>query len=251
MPELIHHPTGSYAFLPGISPYSCGVVSLPEHEIIQVLFNRNLPWRDGFDRIDSYLTSLGVSREALCAVELRSPRPFSMVGFVEFNALYSDKLIEWGLHVNGQNPIARTNVCPIDADFHAPMMHGFSYVRSSANITRQTFIVAGAGELRDGKLVSGGIVRQGEVSPGALLEKAVYVCEVMESRLVGLGCTWGGVNAVNVYTVHPLEDILKTHLLSRMPTARQHGIRWHFTRPPVVDIEFEMDLHGVSTELYA
>src|SRR6478735_7283259 len=31
---LIHHSTGCYRFLPGIAPYSCGVVSSPGYEIV-------------------------------------------------------------------------------------------------------------------------------------------------------------------------------------------------------------------------
>ena len=34
---LIDHPTGNYRFLPGIAPYSCGVVSAPGYEIAHVI----------------------------------------------------------------------------------------------------------------------------------------------------------------------------------------------------------------------
>ena len=36
--SLTDHPTGNYRFLPGIAPYSCGVVSSPAFEIVQVTF---------------------------------------------------------------------------------------------------------------------------------------------------------------------------------------------------------------------
>ena len=31
--------------------------------------------------------------------------------------------------------------------------------------------------------------------------------------------------------------------------ATRHGACWHFCRPPVVDLEFELDCRGVMTEL--
>ena len=34
---LVDHPVGNYRFLPGIAPYSCGVVSAPGYEIVHVL----------------------------------------------------------------------------------------------------------------------------------------------------------------------------------------------------------------------
>jgi hypothetical protein len=32
--------------------------------------------------------------------------------------------------------------------------------------------------------------------------------------------------------------------------ATLHGIRWFYTRPPIVEIEYEMDLRGVVHEVY-
>jgi len=38
-------------------------------------------------------------------------------------------------------------------------------------------------------------------------------------------------------------------VLPQIGAASQHGIHWYPTRPPVQDIEFEMDLRGVANEL--
>jgi len=38
--------------------------------------------------------------------------------------------------------------------------------------------------------------------------------------------------------------------LNRAGPSAIHGIRWHYTRPPITEIEFEMDLRGVRTELH-
>jgi hypothetical protein len=33
------------------------------------------------------------------------------------------------------------------------------------------------------------------------------------------------------------------------PGAMQPGLTWHFARPPVLDLEFEMDCRGVRREV--
>jgi hypothetical protein len=45
LPVLIDHPTGGYRFLPGIAPYSCGVVSRPGTEIVYVTFLKTPPYQ--------------------------------------------------------------------------------------------------------------------------------------------------------------------------------------------------------------
>src|ERR1700730_18425905 len=100
---LIPHPQGDYLFLPGISPYSCGVVSAPGFEIAHVTFRRPVAYGRIFDLIEQHLIDQGRPKAALCAIELRSPRPFTFSGFAEFNAGYSETLEEWGLFVDGIN----------------------------------------------------------------------------------------------------------------------------------------------------
>jgi len=73
--------------------------------------------------------------------------------------------------------------------------------------------------------------------------------DLMESRLRGLGLAWPMVSRANVYTVHSITELLPAVILSRMGPAAIHGVHWHFSRPPIVEIEFEMDLRGTRTEL--
>jgi len=247
MKPIISNPNGSYRFLPGIGPYSCGVIANPGHEIVHVTLADARPWREGFAFVDHFLREQGRKRAALCAMELRSPKPFTMPGFIEFNRGYCAVLEEWGVLLDGVNPVARTNVCPIAMEGPEPMLHAFSFVRPNAELLRQTFIIAGAGELVEGNLVNDGILRRGETSAEAIAEKARHVCEVMAERLRGLGGTWDEVTTVNAYTIHPLHPLMETLVLSRLPSARRHGVTWHYTRPPVIDIEFELDLQGVVT----
>ena len=68
---LVDHPTGNYRFLPGIAPYSCGAVSSPGYEIVNVTFQRPSAYRAGFKEIARLLDEQGRPRTALCAVSLR------------------------------------------------------------------------------------------------------------------------------------------------------------------------------------
>ena len=85
-------------------------------------------------------------RQALCGIELRSPRPFTFQGFADFNGGYVDILKSWDILLDGLNPVARTNVAPEVDPPGEPLLYGFSYTVPSGQ-TAITFVVAGAGEL--------------------------------------------------------------------------------------------------------
>ena len=247
---LVDNPGGHYRFLKGIDPYSCGAVAEEGYEIVHATLAQALPWREGFERIDAHLHEQGQGRSALCGVELRSPTPYTMEGFIGFNRAYCEVLKGWDLYVGDLNPVARTNVAPlVDPPAH-PVLHGFSYTVACAAEIGRTLVVAGAGELQSRELVKEGIVRRGETTPDAMREKGSYVMEVMEGRLQGLGGSWGMVTMVDVYTVHPLNGLAEEMVLRRMGPAGRHGVRWYHARPPIVDIEFEMDLRGVRQEVW-
>lgn len=246
--HTIDHPVGNYRFYPGIAPYSAGVVAMPGHEIIRVTLPQTLPYRQGFDLIDSHLRALGRPRQALCAVELRLPAARSFTGFIDFNRDYRAILAEWEILVGEENPVARTNVAPAFAPPSEPSLYAFSYTVPSP-LTRPTFIVAGAGDLYDQAVLSTeAVVRPGESSAHALCEKAAVVMACMEGRLFGLGMDWSGVTATNVYTVYPVRPLLVEGILQKIGPAAAHGITWHYSHPPIADLAFEMDLRGIRQE---
>lgn len=209
---------------------------------------RPVPWRAGFELIDEHLRGQGRFRKALCAVELRSPEPFTRAGFMEFNRGYRSVLEAWDLLVDGENPIARTNVAPVRAAPAEPVLYGFGYTVPSAE-TGPTFILAGSGELRGGPMLDAHVIRPGETSPEAMCEKAAYVMRAMEKRLEGLEVGWEHVTCTEVYTARPLLDVLRAVVLDRIGPAAIHGVRWHVSRPPIDELEFEMDARGVRREL--
>src|SRR5271165_3487466 len=109
---LVLNPKGGYSFLKGIAPYSAGVVANAGFEIERARLSKPLPVPEAFARLDAHLATLGRPRQALCGMELRSPRPFTFEGFNGFNAGYVRFLEKRNVLVNGLNPVARTNVAP-------------------------------------------------------------------------------------------------------------------------------------------
>lgn len=248
---LVHHPTGHYSFLPGIDPYSCGVIADPGFEIVHVTLESSVPWQAGFNGIADYLHSVGAARSALCAIELRSPAPYTLEGFLQFNRQYCAVLEEWGLFVDQINPLARTNVAPVRGAPDAPHLFAFSHVaRTETFHAGRSFVVAGAGELLQGKLELAGIVRRGESSVEAMREKADFVAKVMCERVAGLGAIRDHIVQVSVYTEHVLEPTLADSIMAQLPIAQSRGCHWYRARPPVKEIEFEMDVRGFVRELH-
>jgi hypothetical protein len=245
---LVENKRGNYYFLKGIAPYSKGVAAEAGFEIVHVRLSRYVPLRVGFNIVEAHLREAGRPLQAICGMELRSPKPFSFSGFNEFNAGYVDVLKERDLLVNGMNPVARTNVAPAVNPPAEPALYGFSYtVRSNAK--RKTFVVAGAGELPEGSLDPHEIVRRGESSPAAIQEKMRFVTGLMEARLRGLSVSWNDVTVSEIYSVHDIHPFLETELLVHQQDGGAHGLTWHYSRPPIESIEYEMDLRGCATEL--
>jgi hypothetical protein len=239
---------GDYRFIPGGFPYSSGVRADPGHEIVHVTLLRPVPWRAGFELIESHLGQAGRERRHLCSVELRSPAPFTRQGFMDFNQGYRAVLEDWNLLVDGENPIARTNVAPSRCAPSEVSLYGFGYTVPSQEAA-PTFILAGSGELRGGPMLEAAVIRPNETSPEAMREKASYVLRAMEKRLEGLEVGWEHVTCTDVYTVQPIRDVLESLLLERIGPAAIHGIRWHYSRPPIDELEFEMDARGVRRDL--
>jgi hypothetical protein len=244
MTEVLAFPDGGYRFINGVAPYSAGVAAEPGFEIERVRFDAPVPIEEGFRRIKTYLAALGRPPAAFCACELRSPKPFTEDGFAQFNRVYVSTLESWGIVQGGVNPVARSNVCPEVNPPAVPLFHAFSYtVRGEG----AGFVVAGSGEAPEGKgNYYDHIVRRGDVSQEGLREKAAWVLGEQERRLRALGVGWWDVTATQLYTVHPVFPWIGEELMSRV--AMGGGVTWHYARPPVVAIEFEMDCRRISTE---
>jgi hypothetical protein len=218
------------------------------YEVVHARFLEPLPLAAGFDRVKQHITAAGRPLHSLCGMELRSPRPFTFQGFIDFNAGYIKVLQDWGVITGGVNPVARTNIAPEVGAPSTPSLYGFSYT-AKATTGRKTFVVAGGGELPEGSLDPHAVVRRGETSADAIREKVRFVMGLMSGRVKELGVTWDHATAVNVYTVHPICAVLTEEIVRPVGKAAMHGIVWHYSRPPIESIEYEMDLRGVAQEV--
>jgi hypothetical protein len=244
---LRDHPTGNYRYLPGITAFSSGVIAMPGHEIVHATLGAPQPWREGFALAELHLRAQGRTRTALCGVELRSPAPFTFEGFAQFNEGYRALLGEWGILVGDDNPIPRTNVAPVIAPPGEPSLYAFAYTIARAT-PAPTFVVAGAGEMRDRAQGAEGIVRRGDTSPEAMREKARFVMNVMQERMRALGAAWSRATTIDVYAAQPIHGYIEDILRPAGPAAI-HGVRWFPSRPPIQGLEFEVDVRGVRHEL--
>ena len=249
MTDLIRHPAGQYRFLAGVEAFSAGAVAEPGHEIVHATLQAGVPYREGFERIDRHLREAGRPRAALCAIELRSPAPFTFDGFAEFNRGYRAILETWGVLVDGVNPIARTNVAPVVGGPREPSLFAFSYTVPSDAAGASTFVVAGSGEMREGVRGPEAIVRRGDTSPAGMADKVAHVMATQAARLAALGGQWTDVTAVDVYTAHPIFPFLASGVLAHLGPAARHGVHWHLSRPPIEGLEYEMDMRGVRREV--
>ncbi len=151
-----------------------------------------------------------------------------------------------GFFADERNPVARSNVCPEIDKPAVPSFHAFCYARPAPG-SGGSFVVAGSGESLEGAgPYRDKTVRYGETSPDAIAEKGRYVLDVMEKRMAALGVAWDATTAVQVYTVYDLYPFLAGEIVAR--GAARHGLTWHFCRPPVIGLEYEMDCRGVALE---
>ena len=237
---------GGYRFIPAVFQYSAGVAASPGYEIERVRFRRPVPLAEGFAAIEQIIGAAGRPLTAFCACELRSPAPFTEQGFRAFNESYVVTLQKWGLFDGKVNPVARSNVCPDIDPPSEPCFYAFSFTAADADAA-PGFVIAGSAETREGSAsYSERTIRRGETSPEAMREKARYVLGEMERRLAVLGLGWADTTATQVYTVRDLYPFLADEIVQR--GAARAGLTWHYARPPVQELEFEMDCRSVGRE---
>ena len=247
MAETAIFAPGGYRYVRGPFQYSGGAAAQPGFAIERARFSRPVALEEGFQRIVAHLDSIGRPYTSFCACELRSPAPFSEQGFIDFNRVYVGTLERWGIYKDEENPVARSNVCPeIDAP-PGPSFQAFSYTVEAPAEAPASFIIAGSGEAPEGHgKYEDRIIRLGDTSPDAMREKAQYVLGAMEERMTALGVGWGDATVTHAYTVHDLHPFLADEIVGRGAAAS--GLTWVYARPPVVGLEYEMDLRGVHRE---
>ena len=239
---------GGYRYVEGVFQYSAGVAAEPGFEIERAQFQEPVPISAGFAAVENHLKAIGRPTTAFCACELRSPGPLSDQDFLSFNRDYITTLERWGIYRDGANPVARTNVCPQVNPPSTPSLLAFSYTVPAAGPRLETFVVAGGGEAPEGKPnYRDYIVRRGDVTAEGLREKVRFVVVEMERRLTALGFGWRDATSAQAYTVHDVGTLLIDEVWAR--GAGPRAVAWHYTRPPIADLEFEMDVRRPARDL--
>jgi hypothetical protein len=239
-------PAGNYRFIPAVFQYSSGAAADSGFEIERVRFDTLVPLAEGFAQAAKYIQSAGRPLTSFCACELRSPAAYTEDGFRAFNEHYVKTLAGWGLFDGVTNPVARSNVCPEIDPPAGPSFYAFSFTRPSQG-GAPAFVIAGGAEARGGAgSYPERIVRYRDLSPDGLREKVRFTAREMEARLAAFGFAWKDTTAVQAYTVHDFHPVIVEELVRR--GAARSGLTWHFARPPVVDLEYEMDCRRVMRE---
>jgi hypothetical protein len=237
---------GNYRFIPAVFQYSSGAAANPGYEVERVRFDKMPPLAEGFALIAKYIQAAGRPLTSFCACELRSPAAFTEDGFLKFNQHYVKTLAEWGIFDGATNPVARSNVCPEIDPPAEPSFYAFSFTRQSSSAA-PTFVIAGGAESREGPgTYPERTVRYRDLSPEGIKEKVRFTVGSMENRLGAFGFGWKDTTAAQTYTVHDFHPVIVDQLVRR--GVMRSGLTWHFARPPVVDLEYEMDCRRVQRE---
>jgi hypothetical protein len=252
MPQMTQEfAAGNYRFIPAVFQYSSGAAAHDGFEIERVRFDRLIPLAQGFAQAAQYIQAAGRPLTSFCACELRSPSAFSEAGFLAFNRHYVKTLAEWGIYDGATNPVARSNVCPAIDPPAEPSFYAFSFtqpIQGERAANAADFVIAGGAEARSGEgSYPERIVRYRDLSAGGLKEKVAFTVGEMEGRLAAFNASWKQTTAAQVYTVHDFHPVMSDELVRR--GAARSGLIWHYARPPVIDLEFEMDCRRVRREM--
>ncbi len=243
LPVLIEQPVGGLRFAPGGQVFAAGAVAAEGHGLVHAVLDPWLPLDEAYAFVEAHLRSLGRPMQALCGMELRLPRQLSREEFDAFNQPYVQRLIEWGLLVEGRNPVSRTNVAPAMDPPEQPMLHGFTFSTPGLD-GRRDFVMAGMTETGPG----GRVIALGDTSPAGLREKVRHVIEAVSRRLEGLGRRFDDASHVEFYSALPAEGLVTDLLIPAIDAAGRRGLRWHFGRPPVAGLEVELEARRASRE---
>lgn len=247
MANVVVFQPGGYRYISAFFQYSGGVAAEAGFEIERARLAKLVPLDEGYRLVESHLKAIGRPTTAFAACELRSPAPFTEQGFIDFNRQYVQTLERWGVYKDEVNPVARTNVCPAHHKPPVPSLYAFSYT-VPARSKRGSFIIAGGGDATEGKQpLKNYIVRYGETSPDAMRDKVRYVVSEMERRLTALGFAWRDAISTQAYTVQDIGALVGPEIVAK--GCAPGGLAWHFCRPPVEGLEYEMDVRGAAREI--
>lgn len=231
---LIRSPAG-FRFLPTDGPFCAGVAAEPGFGIVRVHPPRGTELEEGFRMVEKHLEESGRPLAALCAMELRIPKPLTREGFDEFNRGYMAQHESWGLRVEGHMQAARTNVAPELDPPSAACLHAFCYT-VERGAARTNFVVSGAPEPQG---TEGGVAAYWSA-----------IVRILEDRMASLGVGWADATETQLYGARADYDVFAARDLRRFSELVAPGLRWFFSRPPIDDLHLEIDVRGLASEVW-
>jgi len=238
---------GGYRYIPAVFQYSSGVAAEAGFEIERARLLRPLPLADGFAFAERHLSGLGRPSTAFAACELRSAAPFTEQGFHDFNREYVKTLARWAStktrRIRWRAPTSVLRTASRGAGALRVLVYGSGFRLTSRRFHRRR---RRRGARRHGELSRAhGALRRN--FPDAMREKVRHVVEEMEQRLAALGFSWQDAVSTQAYTVQDIGALVGPEIAAR--GAAPGGLSWHFARPPVEGLEFEMDVRGPAREI--
>lgn len=227
---------GGFRFLPTDGPFSAGVAAEPGYQIVRVLAPRHTELKRGFALVEKTLHASGRPLAALCALELRIPKPLTRDGFDQFNAGYIAQQRSWGVVVDGRVPAARTNVAPELDPPDEPSLHAFCYTVEGDG-GRKSFVISGAPEPAG---TEGGVEAYWQA-----------IVSIIEQRMTALGVSWDDVTETQFYGTRADREVFGRSGLLRFEELVRPGLRWFFSRPPIDDLHLEIDVRSLASESWA
>ncbi|HSS60167.1 MAG TPA: hypothetical protein VLK30_01780 [Candidatus Limnocylindrales bacterium] len=203
------------------------------YQIVRVRAPRNTPLSRGFRMVEETLEAEGRPLAAICAMELRIPKPLTREGFDEFNVGYVAQLQRWGLAVDGRQPAARTNVAPEFEPPDQPSLHAFCYAVEGAS-KRGTFVISG--------------VPEAPGTPGGLAAFWAAIAQTLDERMTALGVKWADATETQFYGTRADHELFGAQGLAFFDELVRPGLRWFFSRPPLDFLKLEIDVRGLARD---
>ena len=223
-----------FRFLPVDGPFSAGVAAEPGFDIVRVHAPHRTPLEKGFRLIEETLQKSKRPMTALCALELRVPKPFNRADWKVFNDGYVAQWNKWEATVDGRIPGARTNVAPEFNPPTEPGLHAFCYSVEAGGPGGKDFVISG--------------VPEPEGTPGGLKAYWAAIARELETRMSALGAGWDGATETQLYATRADHDLFESKDLARFAELVRPGLRWFFSRPPVETLNIEVDVRRLSHE---
>ena len=79
--------------------------------------------------------------------------------------------------------------------------------------------------------------------------KAASILDKLAAALEALGVGWHNATDLTVYCAHPLHDLLKTTLYPLIGVPPASSIHLITARPPILELDLELDARGGQAEL--